>query len=76
MVEILGLDEKQSKAVDELKEILQASGEYSPGKEGAKPSHSDATLMWVVSSWLDESYNVYQLTFSQSIPPCSEVFPH
>ncbi|KAB5592570.1 Phosphatidylinositol/phosphatidylcholine transfer protein SFH7 [Ceratobasidium theobromae] len=45
MVEILGLDEKQSKAVDELKEILQASGEYSPGKEGAKPSHSDATLI-------------------------------
>jgi hypothetical protein len=45
MIEHPNLDQKQSKALDELKEILQTAGEYDPGKEGSKPSHSDATLM-------------------------------
>ncbi|CAE6452654.1 unnamed protein product [Rhizoctonia solani] len=40
-----GLDEQQSKALDELKGILEKSGEYNPGGEGSKPSHSDATLI-------------------------------
>ncbi|KAF8757069.1 CRAL TRIO protein [Rhizoctonia solani] len=39
------LDEKQSKALDELKDVLEKSGDYNPGREGSKPSHSDATLI-------------------------------
>lgn len=45
MTQHSGLDEKQSKALDELKDILQKGGEYTPETEGSKPSHSDATLI-------------------------------
>ncbi|KAG8679164.1 hypothetical protein FRC08_017161 [Ceratobasidium sp. 394] len=41
------LDQTQSQALDELKQILEQSGEYTPAKDGSDPSHSDATLMQV-----------------------------
>ncbi|KAG8773878.1 hypothetical protein FRC12_002275 [Ceratobasidium sp. 428] len=39
------LDQKQLKALDELKQTLEQSGDYSPAKDGSDPSHSDATLI-------------------------------
>lgn len=40
-----GLDQKQMQALAELKQTLEASGDYTPSKDGADPSHSDATLI-------------------------------
>ncbi|QRV79240.1 phosphatidylinositol/phosphatidylcholine transfer protein SFH7 [Ceratobasidium sp. AG-Ba] len=40
-----GLDQKQTQALDELKQTLEKSGEYTPAKDGSDPSHSDATLI-------------------------------
>ncbi|KAF8593774.1 CRAL/TRIO domain-containing protein [Ceratobasidium sp. AG-I] len=39
------LDQTQSKALDELKEILQKSEDYTPNVNGLDASHSDATLI-------------------------------
>ncbi|ELU42639.1 CRAL/TRIO domain-containing protein [Rhizoctonia solani AG-1 IA] len=46
------LDEKQSKALDELKDVLEKSGDYNPGREGSKPSHSDPDVGLVYRRFL------------------------